>query len=83
MLMMPSLFCGCGASQASAEVVSAGSLQSEGECTDVYMYSPSFRRETTISTGGRDGRSSHIDADHRGANALLLHLDLVDVFCCG
>lgn len=74
---------GCGASPACAKVVSAVSLQSEGECTDVYMHSPSFRRETTISTGGRDGRCSQIDADHRGANALLLHLDLVAVFCGG
>lgn len=52
-------------------------------CTDVYMHSPSFRRETTVSTGGRDGRSSQTDADHRGANALLLQLDLVAVFCGG
>lgn len=74
---------GCGASQACAKAVNAVSLQSEGECTDVYMHSPSFRRETTVSTGGRDGRSSQTDADHRGANALLLQLDLIAVFCGG
>lgn len=34
-----------------------------------------------LSTGERDGRSSQIDADHRGANALLLQLYLVAVFC--
>lgn len=74
---------GCGASQASAKAVSAVSLQCEGECTDVYMHSPSFRRETTVSTGERDGRSSQIGAGHVGANALLLQLDLVAVFCGG
>ena len=49
----------------------------------MYMHSPSFRKETAISTGERDGRSSQIYADHRGANALLLWLDLAPVFCGG
>lgn len=53
------------------------------ECVQMYVYSPSFRRETAINTGERDGRSSQIYADCGDANALLLWLDLAPAFCGG
>lgn len=63
---------GCGASPDCSKVVRCCKAFSLEEWVQVYTYRPSFGRETTMSTGERDGRSSEIYADHRGVNALLL-----------
>lgn len=74
---------GCGASPDFSKVFRYYEALSVEDYVQMYVHSPSFRRETAVSTGERDGRSSQIYADHRGANALLLWLDLAPVFCSG
>lgn len=74
---------GCGASPDCSKVVRCCKALRLEECVQMYMYSPSFRREMAINTSERDGRSSQIYADCRGTNALLLWLDLAPAFCGG
>jgi len=74
---------GCRASPDCSKAVGCCEGLSLEERVQMYTHSPCFRRETIRSTGERGGRSSWIYAHLRGANALLLRLDLAPVVCGG